>query len=50
MYVLRPPVTGAEDFSFFQQKVPGIFFFLGGHAKRREQHHGTIAPHARFLY
>ena len=21
--------TGAEDFSFFQQKVPGIFFFLG---------------------
>ncbi len=22
--------TGAEDFSFFQQKVPGIFFNLGG--------------------
>lgn len=30
---LRPPVTGAEDFSFFQQKVPGIFFFLGGMPK-----------------
>jgi len=28
--MLRPPVTGAEDFSFFQQKVPGLFFFLGG--------------------
>ena len=24
------PLTGtAEDFSFFQQKVPGLFFFLG---------------------
>lgn len=22
--------TGAEDFSFFQQKVPGVYFFLGG--------------------
>ncbi|MGB5479620.1 MAG: amidohydrolase [Eudoraea sp.] len=23
-------ITGAEDFSYFQQKVPGFFFFLGG--------------------
>jgi amidohydrolase len=23
-------ITGAEDFSFFAQKVPGLFFFLGG--------------------
>ena len=23
-------VTGAEDFSFFQQKVPGVYFFIGG--------------------
>jgi len=23
-------VTGAEDFSFFQEKVPGFYFFLGG--------------------
>ena len=28
-----PPVTGAEDFSFYQQKVPGLFFFLGGMPK-----------------
>jgi metal-dependent amidase/aminoacylase/carboxypeptidase family protein len=28
--VTAPPVTGAEDFSFYQEKVPGIFFFLGG--------------------
>lgn len=24
-----PKVTGAEDFSFFQQQVPGLFFFIG---------------------
>lgn len=23
-------VTGAEDFSYFQREVPGLFFFLGG--------------------
>jgi amidohydrolase len=26
-------VLGAEDFSFFQQKVPGLFFFLGTRPK-----------------
>ena len=31
--LLRPAVTGAEDFSFFQEKVPGLFFFLGGMPK-----------------
>ena len=30
---LKPPVTGAEDFSFFEEKVPGFFFFLGGMPK-----------------
>ena len=29
----KPPVTGAEDFSFFEEKVPGFFFFLGGMPK-----------------
>jgi amidohydrolase len=24
------PITGAEDFAFFAQQVPGLFFFLGG--------------------
>jgi amidohydrolase len=24
------PWTGAEDFAFYQQEVPGLFFFLGG--------------------
>lgn len=27
---LVPAITGAEDFSFYQQKIPGFFFFLGG--------------------
>jgi metal-dependent amidase/aminoacylase/carboxypeptidase family protein len=25
----RPPVFGSEDFSFYQQVIPGFFFFLG---------------------
>ena len=26
-------ITGAEDFSFFQEKIPGIYFFIGGAKK-----------------
>ena len=33
---LKAPVTGAEDFSFFQEKVPGLFFFLGGMPKDQD--------------
>jgi amidohydrolase len=29
---LSPKRTGAEDFSFYAQQVPGLFFFLGGTA------------------
>lgn len=25
-----PAITGAEDFSFYAQKVPGLFYFVGG--------------------
>jgi amidohydrolase len=25
-----PPMLGAEDFSFFQQQIPGLFVFIGG--------------------
>lgn len=25
-----PRITGAEDFSFYQEEVPGFFFFIGG--------------------
>lgn len=31
--VLKPATTGAEDFSFFQEKAPGLFIFLGGMPK-----------------
>lgn len=34
--VLKPAVTGAEDFSFFQEKVPGLFIFLGGMPKGQD--------------
>ncbi|WP_345953896.1 amidohydrolase [Mucilaginibacter sp. PAMB04168] len=34
--LLRPAVTGAEDFSFFQEKVPGLFIFLGGMPKGQD--------------
>ncbi len=33
---LKPPVTGAEDFSFYQEKAPGLFFFLGGMPKGQD--------------
>ncbi|MBC7922877.1 MAG: amidohydrolase [Ferruginibacter sp.] len=41
--VLQKAVTGAEDFSFFQQKVPGFFFFLGGAPRGKQS--GETAPH-----
>lgn len=27
---IHKAITGAEDFSYFQEKVPGLYFFLGG--------------------
>ena len=27
--ILVTPTTGGEDFSFFSEKIPGLFFFLG---------------------
>jgi amidohydrolase len=26
---ITPPHTGAEDFAFFQQEIPGLYFFVG---------------------
>ncbi|SKB94481.1 amidohydrolase [Dyadobacter psychrophilus] len=40
---LIPAKTGAEDFSYFQQKVPGFFFFLGGMPKGKSIE--EAAPH-----
>lgn len=36
-------ITGAEDFSFFQEQVPGLFFFIGGMPKGQDP--ATAAPH-----
>ena len=36
-------VTGAEDFSFFAEKVPSVFFFIGGMEKGKDPK--TAFPH-----
>ena len=36
MVLLVPADTGAEDFSFYQEKIPGLFIFLGGMPKGRD--------------
>jgi amidohydrolase len=41
--LLVPPTTGAEDFSFFAQKVPGLFIQLGGLPKGKDPK--TAASH-----
>ena len=40
---ITPAATGAEDFAFYQQKVPGLFFFLGGAPKGKPEK--DTAPH-----
>ena len=40
---ITPAATGAEDFAFYQQKVPGLFFFLGGAPKGKLEK--DTAPH-----
>jgi amidohydrolase len=41
--VLKPAKTGSEDFSFYAQKVPGLFYFLGGLPKEKDPK--TAGPH-----
>jgi amidohydrolase len=41
--ILKPSKTGSEDFSFYAQKVPGLFFFLGGLPKGKDPK--TAGPH-----
>lgn len=38
-----PPQTGAEDFSFFAEKVPSLFFFIGG--KQKGVDPAKVFPH-----
>ncbi len=40
---ITPAVTGAEDFSYFQEKIPGLYFFIGGAPKGKPI--SETAPH-----
>ncbi|MDX5417620.1 MAG: amidohydrolase [Hymenobacteraceae bacterium] len=41
--VLSKAVMGAEDFAFYQQKIPGLFLFVGGMSKGKKPE--EVAPH-----
>lgn len=34
--ILTEAVTGAEDFSFYQAKIPGLYYFIGGMPKGKK--------------
>ena len=40
---LMKAITGAEDFSYFQEKVPGVYFFIGGSKIGADL--SKVAPH-----
>lgn len=41
--VLTEAVLGAEDFAFFQEKIPGLYLFVGGMEKGKKP--SEVAPH-----
>jgi amidohydrolase len=41
--ILSRAVTGAEDFSYYAQKIPGLFLFVGGMTPGQDEK--TAAPH-----
>ena len=42
-------ITGAEDFSFYQEEVPGFFFFIGGRPEEIPEE-DAIPNHSPFFY
>lgn len=40
------PMTGAEDFAYYQRKVPGVFIFLG--VKSKDENAGYPQHHEKF--
>jgi metal-dependent amidase/aminoacylase/carboxypeptidase family protein len=44
-YEAKVPRTGAEDFSFFAQQVPGMFFFLGVNSPGAEDSPTNHSPY-----
>jgi amidohydrolase len=47
--VVQPLVTGAEDFSYFQERVPGLFFFLGV-TPRNQDWRQAAANHSPYFF
>ena len=46
---IAPRITGAEDFSYYQREIPGLFFFLG--VNKKDVRPGEAAPnHSPFFY
>ena len=43
------PTLGAEDFSFFQQRVPGLFFWLGTRPKNQTEQEAASNHSPRFF-
>lgn len=41
--ILTDAVLGAEDFAFFQEKIPGLYIFVGGMEKGKKP--SEVAPH-----
>ena len=46
---IRPLVTGAEDFSYFQEKVPGVFIMLGVTPKDKDPR-TVAANHSPYFF
>jgi len=44
-YKMPVPRTGAEDFSFFAQQVPGLYFFLGVNPEGQESPYTNHSPY-----
>lgn len=47
--IITQAVTMAEDFSFFQQKVPGLFFFLGAYPAEMKLANAPVHHTADFM-
>jgi amidohydrolase len=44
-YINNSPSTGAEDFSFFSQEIPGMYFWLGVNAPGVMEAAGNHSPY-----
>lgn len=46
-FIMDTPTTGAEDFSFFSQQIPGMYFWLGVNEPGVEEAPGNHTPFFR---